>query len=278
MAKKEEWWERMLKGGAAGGVTGAAIGGAPGAGVGMLGGGLMGLFGGGDDEEEYGFATPPDPKFFRAPEFEETAGARKGWWEKLQEWGQQPGYGAIAPDWGDIWQRAKKRVSQYYWGGPEGGPGLAGKVKASAARRGVAESPAGETMLMRMGATEAGQLGDIGTEMSLQEALFGEKGRQSWLQNIAKMSGLQVPGVWQTARGYTPAGAGETPWGDLATAGGQYLGQTGQQKQQQDWLEKILNQFGPGGGEGMTPESIIYGGGRGMPTSEEFYKTPAWAK
>jgi len=163
MAKKEDdWWERMLKGGAAGGVGGYMLGGPIGSGIGMLGGGLAGLFsGGGDEEEDYQWSMPPDPKFFQAPEYEETKAARGAWGEKLQQWGDQPGYGAIAPDWADIWGRAKKRVSQYYWGGPEGGQGISGKVKASAARRGVADSPAGETMLMRMGATEAGQLGDI---------------------------------------------------------------------------------------------------------------------
>ncbi len=222
--------------------------------------------------------------FLRAPEYPEAAGARGEWWEKLQEFGEQPGYGAIAPDWGDIWERAQKRVSQYYWGGPEGGPGLAGKVKASAARRGVSESPAGESMLMRMGATEAGQLGDISTEMGIQEAAFGEKGRQDWLTNIRALSGMQVPGVWDKYGGMavaqpsmpTPSTAG----GDFASALGQYLGSQNQQGGQGNWLDNIVNQSSSGRQYPTTQSSLTEGGyGRSMPaSSEEWYKTPAWAQ
>ena len=226
--------------------------------IALLGGGAYGAsqgwFGGGGDDDGYQWSMPPDPRFFRAPEYEETTGARKAWWEKLQQWGGQEGYGAIAPNWGDIWERTKKRVTQSYWGGPEGGTGRAGKIKASAARRGVSESPAMETMMGRMGAMEAGQLGDIATEQGIQRAKFSEAGRMSWLQNIAQMSGLQVPGTWQGATGYMPAQTA-SPWGDLASAGGSYLGAMGQQKQGQDWMEKMMKQLGSDM-PGTTPGTI----------------------
>jgi len=194
------------------------------------------LFGGGD-EDEYKFAEPPAPKFYEQPEYPEAAGARGEWWKRLQQWGGEEGYGAISPNFGDIWERAKKRVSQYYWGGPEGGTGIAGKIKASAARRGVSESPALETMMGRMGATEAGQLGDISTELATKEAEFGERGRQSWLENIMRLSGMQMPGTWQGAQGYQPAQT--TPWGDLASSIGSYFGGGGEFN-----LQKIYDMFG----------------------------------
>ncbi len=244
-------WGKIIGAGLGGG-----IGSFGGPGMAMLGagigGGIGGQFGGGnEDEKEYKFAEAPPPKFYEEPRFEEAEGARKGWWEKLQEFGQQPGYGAIAPDWGDIWERAKKRVSQYFWGGPEGGAGLAGKVKASAARRGVSESPALGTELQKMGAVEAGQLGDIATEVGVKEAEFGERGRLNWLQNIAKMAGLRVPGTWQGAQGYMPAQDTSTPFADIAGAGASYLGTMGAQKQQQDWWEKMFKKF-----PGAAQESI----------------------
>ena len=158
------------------------------------------LFGGGEKEtkQETRQDTTKDYSydFLRSPEFAETAGARGSWFDKLTQWGQQPGYGAIAPNWGDIWDTAQKRIKQYYWGGPGGQPGLSDKVKASAARRGVSDSPALETELTHMGYEEAGKQGELATGMAREEAAFGEQGRQNWLQSLMQMAGLQVPGQW----------------------------------------------------------------------------------
>ena len=166
------------------------------------------LFGGGEKEtkQETRQDTKQDTRqdttrdysydFLRSPEFAETAGARGSWFDKLTQWGQQPGYGAIAPNWGDIWDTAQKRIKQYYWGGPGGQPGIADKVRASAARRGVSDSPALETELTGMGYQEAGDMGNLATQMATKEAEFGEQGRQNWLQSLMQMAGLKVPGQW----------------------------------------------------------------------------------
>lgn len=204
-------------------------------------------------KQEPQFYEPPPPKFYEEPRFPETEAARQTWWDKVKAWSEMPGYGAIAPDWGDIWGRAKKRISQYYWGGPGGEPGLAAKVRASAARRGVAESPALETGLRRMGYQEAAQLEDIATEQALQEALFGERGRESWLGQISRIAGLKVPGKWQGAMAYTPPA--DTSWSDLATAIGSYLGGMGQRKWYEEEAEKERNWY-------RDLLESIYGGGR----------------
>jgi len=200
----------------------------------MGGGAYLASRGGSDDGgDDYQWSMPPDPKFFAQPEYEEAVGARKKWWEELQE-------GYLPEDWGKIWELAKQKTSQYYWGGPEGGAGLAGKVKASAARRNVSESPALESGLGRMGMAEAGQLKDI--DVSEITGRMGE--RQNWLGQISKLASMKQPGTWQGATGFAP-GAAETPWGDLAGAVGGYAAQYAGQKGQQDWYENLLSKYMP---------------------------------
>ena len=110
--------------------------------------GLAGSFlgGGGDDQEretfmpKVDFLTPPAAQWRGAPspeqyaEFPESEQARKMWFGKMEQWGGEPGYGAIGPDWGDIWEQSQQRVKDYYWGGPGGQPGLAGELGTNAHR------------------------------------------------------------------------------------------------------------------------------------------------
>ena len=224
-------------------VIGGGIGSFGGPGTAAIGAGIGGGIGGGfgGDDEEYQFAEAPPPKFYEEPLFPEAETARVDWGKRIQEWGMDPDYGAISPDWGEIWEQAQKRVQQYYWGGPEGGAGIAGKVKASAARRGVSESPALETMMGRMGAMEAGELGDIATEQAVTRAEFGERGRGTWLENVRALSAMRKPGTWQGAQGYMPS-APSTPFGDIAEAGGSYLAKQGEQAWYEEMIDKMLKE------------------------------------
>ncbi len=136
-------------------------------------------------------------EFAQQPEFPEAEGARGAWWEKLQQFGGDPDYGAISPDWADIWENAQKKVRQYFWGSPTD-PGLVGKVKASAARRGVSESPAMEGAISRMGATESNVISDMATQEAQSRAEFAEGGRQSYLQNLMQLSNVRTQGQFWT--------------------------------------------------------------------------------
>lgn len=214
--------------------------------------------------EEGKWETPPAPTFHRAPEYEEATGARGTWWDKLKEWGKQPGYGAISPDWADIWGTAAKRIKQYYWGGPGGQPGLAGKVRASAARRGVSESPALETELTGMGYEEAGKMGDLATTMGIKEAEFGETGRQNWLTSLMSLAGMKVPGTWsgggssQYIQGQ-PSGAAGGLGQLLGGLGGSMFGGGSDT----DWLNQLLKGIKDLFGSGATGD---VGGITGMGT------------
>lgn len=154
------------------------------------------------------------PEFLRAPEFEESKEARGDWWNTLQEWGQDPGYGAIQPDWADIWQQAEQKVNQFYEG-TSMAPGAIDAVKASASARGVSESPAREKLIGRMKIAQGEQIKDLGSEQNLAKAKLSESGRQTWLESLQSLAG-QKP----TSQMYTPPPPGPNKW----QMGGQFLG------------------------------------------------------
>jgi hypothetical protein len=137
------------------------------------------------------------------PEFPEADAARQDWWSRLQQWGSDPNYGAITPDWADIWSNAQDKVRQYYWGSPTQ-MGLSGKVKASAARRGVSDT-ALEPNLTAMGVEEGNQIKDMATNMGIQKSNLAESGRLNWLQSLQSLTN-QKPN-YATTQGVTGGNA-----------------------------------------------------------------------
>ena len=131
-----------------------------------------------------------------APEFEEAVGARGKWWDTLQDWGGQEGYGAIQPNWDDLWENARGKVRQYYGGGPTG-PGAINRMKSDAARQGMSGQPSTTRSLARMGMQEGQQLQDISVEQAMKEAMLGEQGRRTWLGSMQSLSGLK-PTLYST--------------------------------------------------------------------------------
>lgn len=209
----------------------------------------LGKSGGGD---EGSFEYPAD--------YPEAEGARRNWWERLQQWGSQPGYGAISPDWGDIWEKAKNRVNRYYWGGPAEGEGLAGKVKASAARRGVSESPALERNLANLGMQQGIQLGEMATDQATQEAQFSETGRTNWLNSLMQLAGLK------RSTQYVPGQDNSAMYSGMGEGISSIIGQV----QQQNWLENLLKSSGQttSGGSSLptsTPNNYQLFGGTSNP-------------
>jgi len=229
--------------------TAAAAGGAAAGGSALLGGlisgagGLLGgLFGGGDDDTE-----TQTLQYAQLPGYEESDAARKEMASRLQEWGGQEGYGAISPEWGDIWDRAKSKVSRYYWG-DVGGTGLAGKVKAGAARRGMSDSPAIDTLMTRMGQQEGQQLGDMGIEQAMQEALFGEKGRQDWFSQMQNLASMKPS---YTSTGSITTGSSGASTGEMVGELGSTIGSAVQSYGQNQWMENYLQEMLGGGNLGV---------------------------
>jgi len=204
----------------------------------------------GDDDETQTQTTTRDPVFTAAPEYPEAAGARGLGWQTLQDWEKGGTWGVNLPDYNKVFENAQKRINEYYWGGPMGGGGLMGKIQASAARRGVSDSPAADIMKGRMGAQQAGELGDISTALDVSKAEAIERARGNWMNSIMGLSQMKPSGTWggtQTTQVTKPQ---ESMWPELIGAGAEIAGSA-----------VLGNYLGAGMRAFKTAESLTGGGG-----------------
>ena len=183
-------------------------------------------------------ATAKEPEieneFLQNPEYEEAEGARGKWWETLQKWGDDPSYGAISPDWSNIWETVQRQVKQYYDGGPLS-TGMRDKLKASLARRNMSDSPASDYLMMASRVEEANDMKDIATEQGKQKSELTEKGRMNWLSSLQNLSQQKPAGQWQTT--VTDPNFKNNQWFDLVGDMGSAAAQYGMES---EYLDKIL--------------------------------------
>lgn len=175
------------------------------------------------------------------PEYPENTAARELWWKRLQEWGNDPYYGGISPDWNNIWETTQRRVKEYYDGGPLA-PGMKDRIKSSLARRGVSESPASEALLARTDAEQGNRLADLATEQGIQKAQFGENARNLWLNSLQELESRKPQGQWQTQ---IIPNQGRQFFNSLTGVGSSIAGygMSGMQNQQSlSWLERMNRQ------------------------------------
>ena len=213
------------------------------------------LFGGSQDTSQT-TQTQAAPQFVQAPDYSESTAARGTWWDTLQNWGKQPGYGAIQPDWSQIWNTAQNKVNQYYWGGP-GQTGLADKLKASAAARNASQSPALEESIKNMGAAQGSQLSDMATQMGIQKTNLEQQGQTNWLNSLMGLAQIKP-----ATASYTPSSTTTTTQPtssllpSLMSLGGQIYGQ----QSQNNWLQSIMSMMGLAGSGGITGAATAAGG------------------
>ena len=145
------------------------------------------------------------------PEYPESEEARGSWWDKLQQWGEDPNYGAISPDWDNIWETVQRQVKQYYSGGPLS-TGMRDKLKANVARRNMGDQPASDYLMAASYADEANKMKDIATEQGTLKAKLSEQGRANWLSSIQNLSSMKPNFITgeQTSGGI--------PWMDITGA------------------------------------------------------------
>ena len=205
---------------------------------------------------------PPQATWNAKPEYPEAIQARQGFSDKLTGWGEDPDYGAISPDWDDIYGKAQQRIRQYYWGSPVGGDesGLAGKVRASAAGRNVSDSPALQHELNLMGIQEGQDVQELATGVATKQAEFGETGRQNYMTWLSQLMGLEMPGQFQGAQ-YQAEVPSQIP-GLAGQITGSALGGLIKGSSENDWLDKL---FSPGGTTGVIGGGAAGGAvGRGL--------------
>jgi hypothetical protein len=239
--------------------------------INMLSGGK--LFGGKDGEDEINLEDLLVYK--QLPDYAESDQARKDWAAKLQEFGGQEGYGAIPMNWDEIYNTAKNKINRYYWGGVND-TGLAGKVKASAARRGVSQSPALENQLSTLGFQEAIDQNELATTEASNKVQYAEQGRKDWLTSLQNLASLKPQyltssGVAQGVGAmYQDAQAGDSGMSNVITAlGSLFANNQGSSTTQKDtsWFDNIVrNNY-------SVPNSITNNGGQGLGSLVNLYDT-----
>jgi hypothetical protein len=199
------------------------------------------IFGGSDKE-----TTQTQQNDIRQlPDYNEATMAREGWWNTLEKWGNQPGYGAVSPDFNSIWENARSRVQRYFNGGPEG-PGLNAKVKANSARRGVGDSATGDSMLQKSGFQQGNMLMDLAVKQAIEEANLAESGRKTWLGSMKNLAGLKPS--FQNYGSKTTSETYKNPLSDIM--GGLSGGGSGGSGGSGFDLDSLSQMFGEGGGYG----------------------------
>jgi len=224
--------------------------------AGSLGGALIANSG-----EKY---SPEDYLIYKElPGYKESDIARGDWASKINEWGKDPNYGAIPMNWDEIWNTAKDKLNRYYWGGVND-TGLAGKVKASAARRGVSQSPALENQLATLGFQQGIDMNAMATEEATNKAKFAESGRNTWLNSMMNLAGLKPSYVTGTGAvgNATSYGMGNAI-GDVSSGIGELFSQYAQgqmlQKENQQRNDYFSYLNGYGGGMPGTAQTSLMG-------------------
>ena len=206
------------------------------------------IFGGSDNGDKQ---TTTQNDYQMAPEYSEATGARASWWDTLQKWGSEPGYGAIQPNWNDIWSNASQKVQRYFNGGPEG-PGVNAKIKSRSAARGVGDQAAGDAMLQRSGFQQGNMLQDIAVQQAMEEARLGEQGRNNWMTSLMGLAG-QKPQMLNMGTTSTT----EYAKPGLLTGAGNAALSSGGSGGIMDMLNPIMGMFGMGGQNGATEDTGI---------------------
>ena len=209
--------------------------------------------GGGGGEGDSQDVVDTQRRIEQMPDYPEATGAREEMYARLQGWGGQEGYGAIAPDWDAIWGDAEKKLQQYYWGSPTD-PGIVGKMKAESARKGQTDQPEYMRSLANLGKTQSDQLGSMAVKQAMERAGFAEKGRLTWMDEMNQLMNLK-PQFMETGRTTTkyrdyPEGGGGGVIGGGGGGGGM------------DWnvFGDVLSQTGTGQAGGGNWWQDIFGG------------------
>ena len=129
------------------------------------------------------------------------------WANQLTQMGNSPDYGAIQPDWNDIWNQTQQQV-QNYFSGTATQPGVNDQISASFAQRGMSGDPAASYLQAASGANEAQDLGNLSAQQNIAQNQFGLEGQQQYLNSMAQFQQAINPtaGTWTGAQPYATTG------------------------------------------------------------------------
>lgn len=124
-------------------------------------------------------------QYTQGPDFQVNQNATNNLYSTLTQMQSEPDYGAIQPDWNDIWNQTQEQV-QNYFGGTATTPGVNDQINASFAQRGMSGDPAASYLQAASGANEAQDLGNLSAQQNIAKNQFGLTAQQNWLQDISQ--------------------------------------------------------------------------------------------
>ena len=227
-------------------------------------GGAAGLGGAAIAASANGGAPGIEDNYVQGPGFQTQQSNENLWANQLSTMAGEPDYGAIQPDWNDIWNQTQQQV-QNYFSGTATQPGVNDQISASFAQRGMSGDPAASYLQAASGANEAQDLGNLSAQQNIAQNQFGLEGQQQWLNAMNQFQAS--PGVNQAAGNWTGGVAYATPAQQIGNAisgigTGVTTGATNalSSNAQMAYLQNILNPTSTGGyslqyGSGVTPVS-----------------------
>lgn len=137
------------------------------------------------------------------PNFQAGQSATTDWLNQLTADQNDPtgNFGAISPDWNDIWSQTQQQVQDYF-NGTATSPGVNDQIKSSFAQRGMSGDPAASYLTAASGANEAQELGNLSAQQNIAKQQFAQTGKQNWMNSIAQLqnqtSNSASGGDWNT--------------------------------------------------------------------------------
>lgn len=157
----------------------------------------------------------------------------------------EPNYGAISPDWNDIWNQTQQQVQDYF-GGTATSPGVNDAIKSSFAQRGMGGDPAESFTLAGSNADEAQDLGNLSAQQNIAEQTFGQQAQQNWYTNMLNFQNQTANGPaggdWNTTVTPNPIQQLVGAVAPVAAAGVSAGIQSGAQQSSNAYLAQLLGQ------------------------------------
>lgn len=171
------------------------------------------------------------------------------WANQLSTMAGEPDYGAIQPDWSDIWNQTQQQV-QNYFSGTATQPGVNDQINASFAQRGMSGDPAASYLQSASGANEAQDLGNLRAQQNIAQNQFGLEGQQQWLNSMNQFQQAITPttGNWSGAVVSPTEGQQiASTVGNVASAGTTAAIGANNNNTQMAYLQSMLNPTSTGG-------------------------------
>jgi len=207
-------------------------------------------------------------QYTEGPSYAAGQTAQNDWLNQLTSDQNDPSgnFGAISPDWNDIWSQTQQQVNNYY-NGTATNPGVNDQIKASFAQRGMSGDPAASFLQAQSGSNQAQDLSNLSAQENIAKNQFAQTAKQNWYSNINNFnnstSGEQ--GNWSGGMAY--ATPGQQVGNAISAAGTGAVGlatQANSNNNQLAYLNSVLYPLSSAPASYSSPNSLVTNNGQGF--------------